>query len=322
MSQASPLLLDLFPRIDNTFGAILIATFLGIAVFETLHIVLSTHICYYYLVTSFGHPEALLTLVWSLSFILFTAELGGDPLQVSFPRAQSRRLSTSPFMSSGTIRRIRVRPQWLVSAGAGMCLLADAFITAILVNLLRSKHIGVKRYGNGCRSPSSLLCVSLPVLIDIFAAPRTDRLLKTLILYTINTGLLTGMMDLFTFLFVRTLLRLRLGKRSFTEADLEHGRVRYLYLQALVSPNNFIYIAFGILTTKMYANSLLAALNTRNSLRYGPHEAVTITVPSPSPAAAVLVVPGRRQETSTFESESQKQATIELPKAPLSVTFW
>ena len=36
--------------------------------------------------------------------------------------------------------------EWLIPAGAGMGVVADAFITAVLVNLLRSKHIGVKRY--------------------------------------------------------------------------------------------------------------------------------------------------------------------------------
>ena len=69
--------------------------------------------------------------------------------------------------------------QWLISTGAGIGFVADGFITAVLVNLLRSKHIGVKRYA----------CYSLcpPALADSLPS-RMDVLLNTLILYTINTG--------------------------------------------------------------------------------------------------------------------------------------
>ncbi|KAI1792149.1 hypothetical protein LXA43DRAFT_362598 [Ganoderma leucocontextum] len=262
------------PPIDNTFGAILIATFVALTlyglvahqcyryfqlypkdsvwikslvlftlVFETFHIVLGTHTCYYYLVTSYSHTDALRSSVWSLGLLSVTTALVGIPSQIFFARRIFRLgglryrvlvvfafilfAAELGFLCAGTSAALVFKPfskfqhyTWLISAGAGTGVVADGLITAVLVNLLRSKHIGVK---------------------------RMDRILNTLILYTINTGLLTGTLDLLSFLF------------------------------ALIYPNNLIYAAFGIVATKMYANSLLAALNTRNSLRTGPNCVLTIS---------------------------------------------
>uniref|UniRef100_A0A5K1JV17 Tox1 n=1 Tax=Ganoderma boninense TaxID=34458 RepID=A0A5K1JV17_9APHY len=89
------------PPLDSTFGAVLIGTFLGLMLyglvvhqtyryfslyprdsgwikalvvstllFETAHIVLSTHICYYYLVTNYGNADAIQSSVWSLGWLV------------------------------------------------------------------------------------------------------------------------------------------------------------------------------------------------------------------------------------------------------------
>ncbi|KAI0654671.1 hypothetical protein C8Q70DRAFT_1086597 [Cubamyces menziesii] len=62
---------------------------------------------------------------------------------------------------------------------------------------------------------------------------RTDSLIQTLMVYTINTGVIAGIL---TFVF------------------------------ALVMPGNLIYTAVGVVATKLYANSVLAVLNARRSL--------------------------------------------------------
>ncbi|TBU54548.1 hypothetical protein BD310DRAFT_1041714 [Dichomitus squalens] len=66
---------------------------------------------------------------------------------------------------------------------------------------------------------------------------QTDSMLDTLILYTVTTGLLTSACMLLVFVF------------------------------SVATPHNLIYIAFSFLLTKLYTNSFLAALNTRQSLR-------------------------------------------------------
>ncbi|KAI1792155.1 hypothetical protein LXA43DRAFT_1093969 [Ganoderma leucocontextum] len=233
------------PPIDNTFGAVLIGTFIGLTVFETFHIVLSTHACYYYLVTNYANPDAARSSVWSLGLLSATTASFADATHVSALRLGSdlRGFHRALFFFAGRIFRlggaryrilvvfacilmvaelaffcaataeaIIFKPfsefqhhTWLISAGAGAAFVADGLLTGVLVNLLRTQRTGVK---------------------------RMDQIVDSLILYGVNTGLLTGMVTLGSLLF------------------------------SLISPNNLIYAGFAIVATKMYANSLLAAETT------------------------------------------------------------
>ncbi|PIL35008.1 hypothetical protein GSI_02795 [Ganoderma sinense ZZ0214-1] len=65
---------------------------------------------------------------------------------------------------------------------------------------------------------------------------RTDSTIEVLIVYTINTGLLMIIVGLLGFVF------------------------------AIILPGNFIYIGISIVGTKLYANSVLAVLNSRRAL--------------------------------------------------------
>ncbi|KAM5544618.1 hypothetical protein V8D89_001516 [Ganoderma adspersum] len=67
-------------------------------------------------------------------------------------------------------------------------------------------------------------------------AERTDSMIQTLVVYTINTGLVTSVVGIVAFIF------------------------------ALIKPGNLVYFAMGIIVTKLYANSVLALLNTRRYL--------------------------------------------------------
>ncbi|PIL32179.1 hypothetical protein GSI_05424 [Ganoderma sinense ZZ0214-1] len=67
-------------------------------------------------------------------------------------------------------------------------------------------------------------------------AERTDSMIQTLVVYTINTGLVTSIVGMVAFVF------------------------------ALIKPGNLVYFAMGIIVTKLYANSVLALLNTRRYL--------------------------------------------------------
>ncbi|KAM5539661.1 hypothetical protein V8D89_006770 [Ganoderma adspersum] len=65
----------------------------------------------------------------------------------------------------------------------------------------------------------------------------TDTLMDRLILYTVTNGLITSTCMLILFIFV------------------------------LVQPTSMVYVAMSFVSTKLYTNTLLAALNTRKSLR-------------------------------------------------------
>ncbi|KAI1792154.1 hypothetical protein LXA43DRAFT_1060940 [Ganoderma leucocontextum] len=337
-----PVVYPQVPPLDNTLGAILIGTFIGLTLyglvvhqcyqyfglypqdsgwikalvvsilgFETFHMVLSMHVCYHYLVASYSDPRALLSGVWSVSvtpesdvwfhhnnvpkvrvavqllrsceivkpiaevllhpsffarrifllggiryrvlvgfsrgfdetdqdipqFILFAAELG------FLCAASIEAYVRESLYASSSLLTFR-KNTWLISAGAGTAFVADCLLTGVLVNLLRAQRTGVK---------------------------RMDRIFDTLILYGVNTGFLTGIVNLLSLLF------------------------------SLLYPNNLIYAGFGIVATKLYANSLLAALNTRSSLRHTASSAPTTVAGS----STLLTSRLGRETTTRFEMQEQ-----------------
>ena len=74
--------------------------------------------------------------------------------------------------------------QWLDSAYFGISSVADIITAIVLVKTLRSSRTGFKKYV--IRNKATYM---YPWLMGV---PRTDTMLERLILYTINTGLLTG----------------------------------------------------------------------------------------------------------------------------------
>ncbi|KAI0667846.1 hypothetical protein C8Q78DRAFT_1081729 [Trametes maxima] len=239
------------PALDNTYGAGLIGTALGLMYFrlyptdptyvkvyvivllavETFHIVLSLHSCYFYLITNYLQPGAFLIPIWSVNtvplatgvvatlsqcFFAHRVWLVGPKYRVFVLVAIILLLVELGFSLAATIETY-VRPlftsywdvTWVFSASFGMAVLVDTILTGVLITVLHRSRTGLK---------------------------RTDSLIDLLIVYAINTGLLTGIFNILTFIF------------------------------ALVYSDNLIYGAFAVVTAKLYANSVLAALNARKSL--------------------------------------------------------
>ncbi|KAL1940981.1 hypothetical protein VTO73DRAFT_7617 [Trametes versicolor] len=99
--------------------------------------------------------------------------------------------------------------KWIVSVAYGMLVLCDLINSTALIVVLRRSRTGVK---------------------------RTDTVIDTLVLYTVNTGLLTTIVSSLVFAF------------------------------ALAYPDNLIYGALSIPGVKLYSNSVLALLNSRRAL--------------------------------------------------------
>ncbi|KAL1940990.1 hypothetical protein VTO73DRAFT_7626 [Trametes versicolor] len=104
---------------------------------------------------------------------------------------------------------------WLVGAMFGFAVLADVSLAGTLVMVLIRSRTGFK---------------------------STDSVLEILVIYAINTGLLTSIVGLPCFVF------------------------------SIILPGNIIYIGIAIVGVKLYANSVLAVLNSRRSLSDRLHE--------------------------------------------------
>ncbi|KAI0363878.1 hypothetical protein BV20DRAFT_1057666 [Pilatotrama ljubarskyi] len=250
------------PSLDNTVGAILIGTFVSLILYglvihqayryfrmyqndialiktfvitmlvvETVHIVFCMHMIYYYLVTNYFNPPALQNGVWSMdaqpvlssigifvsqSFFAYRVYMISPKYRILVAVSVLCTLLAIGFTSAATYESVKhvsyagfQAYTWLDSAAFAASVGSDILTTSVLIFTLKRSRTGIK---------------------------RTDHIVDRLILYTVNTGLLTSICNI---------LALVLG---------------------FAQPTNMIYIGVAIISTKVYANSLLAVLNTRRSL--------------------------------------------------------
>ncbi|KAI0759571.1 hypothetical protein BD413DRAFT_271275 [Trametes elegans] len=139
---------------------------------------------------------------------------------------------------------------WIVSAIYGLAVTIDLLVTGVLITVLLNSKTGFN---------------------------RTDSLIQTLIIYSINSGLITSIAGVISFVF------------------------------ALVLPGNMIYFAVGLIATKLYANSVLAVLNTRRFLSEQAMDGFTIDSAQPGgnliPATSSVV----------FGQRDSRAVTISFP---------
>jgi len=255
-------------HLDNTFGAFLIgvvvsATLYGVTCVQTwyyfsryssdpwyirllvaavllsdsVHQALITHTVYTYLVTDFGIYEDLATLVWSLIVeVLFN---GFTALMVQcFLTMRVYRLSNKSIIATAYVLSLVIGEFVLV-----VIYVAKAIHFTTFTQLTELKPLSMS---------VNAVAAAGDVLIAIFLCTllqqsrtgfrKSDTMINKLILFSINTGLLTSICAVFSLI-------------SIT-----------------VWPNTFIYIAFYFCLGRLYCNSLLATLNARKSLRGDSHD--------------------------------------------------
>ncbi|EJF56507.1 hypothetical protein DICSQDRAFT_163857 [Dichomitus squalens LYAD-421 SS1] len=218
-SGPSPLVLPQLPSLANTYGAIFIGNCValmlyGLTTYQTYRYFrlypkdsiflkgLVAVIFYYHLIKNYFNPQTLADDTWSLRL---TA-----PMQVVLLLAETgfmTKLSMEAYQ--GHQEQDFTGFTWIVSAAFGLAVAVDSILAGTLIAYLLGGRTGNR---------------------------RTDDMIQTLIVYTINTGLVTSVAGLFTFVF------------------------------ALIMPRNMIYIAVGLVATKLYACSVLALLNSRRYL--------------------------------------------------------
>ncbi|KAI0695499.1 hypothetical protein C8T65DRAFT_45212 [Cerioporus squamosus] len=234
------------PTLDNTFGAVLVATFIAlmlygitlqqsyryarscaddgallktlvgaVVVLETFHSLINVHICYYYLTTSYFKPFNLLYGNWSIDLLPLSSAVVILASQSFFARrvvavggryrwiagvAIVLLLGELGFYTAATAKAFNLPTfidfrtvTWFISTGSAMAVTADLLLTGVLILSLRRSRTGFK---------------------------QTDSTIDVLILYSINTGLVTGLCNVLAF------------------------------LSALILPYDLIYAAVGIVGTK------------------------------------------------------------------------
>ncbi|CAL1712761.1 unnamed protein product [Somion occarium] len=203
----------------------------GLTILDTLHLVLCSRTIYWYLISNFNNPDNLDKTTWSMALQTDCNGIIGVIVEGFFARrvyimsknwyittiivvlavlhfalgvvftAQSFILGQFSKFSSLT---------WITCTGLGAAALSDIVIALSMCYYLQKKRTGVD---------------------------RTDDLVTTLMLYSINTGLLTSIIA--------------------TTAVIAFA----------IMPTNFVWLCFFWILGKCYVNSILASLNSRERLR-------------------------------------------------------
>ncbi|KAL7278344.1 hypothetical protein ACG7TL_008320 [Trametes sanguinea] len=197
----------LYPK-DRVHLKILVSV---IFLLETVHTVVWMYIGYHYLVSESFNVAGSVYCHWFYCFRVYL--IGGRYKWLVIPAVATMTAGFTFGMIAGIKAFIFVREltdlhriSWLVSVAYGLVVATDVILTGSLVFVLYQSRTSSK------------------------------SILDTLIVYTINTALLTSIVSVLAFAF------------------------------GLVIPGNLIYASVSIIGVKLYANSVLALLNSRRSI--------------------------------------------------------
>jgi len=205
-------------------------------VLDTAHLVLCTIAVYSVLVLNFNHPAILLNPTWSMNIQTDFNGLIGIIVECFYARRVW--IVSRNFYLTAVILVLAV-----IHFALGIVFTVGSFETsrADFSNLVWVTSLGLGSAAAADMIIGISLCYYLSKSRTGFS--RTDNLISTLMKYSLTTGFLTGI--------IACCVVLTFG----------------------IMPNNFVYVAFFWLLGKCYVNSVLAALNSRESLREKAHPA-------------------------------------------------
>lgn len=204
----------------------------GVFASDTVHQALITHSAYVYLVSDIGSATGLEDIVWSLIVeVLFNAIT--SLLVQSFLAMRVYRLSNKSIPITAVVMVV-VIAEFVLS----VIYVAKALVFQTFAELLTLKDLSSAI--NATTAASDVLIAGCLVFLlqkSRTGFRRSDSMINKLMLFSLNTGLLTGI---------------------FAVASL---------ISISAWPNAFIYIAFYFCLGRLYCNSLLATLNARRIIR-------------------------------------------------------
>ncbi|KAF8628967.1 hypothetical protein AX15_003623 [Amanita polypyramis BW_CC] len=260
------------PKFDDTLGALLIGGLIALALWgmicvqsytyfmeksrdhpalkltiaalwflDTFDSILDCHILYYYMVSNFLNPLAITSIVWSIIIHVAITSLSNFIIRLMFTY-KVYALSMKNVWLTG----------WLIAVSSldlaiGIYISVKAFGIKSFANLGGFSKYLYLEFATGTASD---LSVALSLCILLYRSKtgfrRTDGLIRVLMFYIINTGLLVAF-------------------------DAALGTILYA-----VMPRNLIFLAPYLCLSKLYLNSYLAALNARKDLRGKMTESLSV----------------------------------------------
>ncbi|KAI0357564.1 hypothetical protein OH77DRAFT_111275 [Trametes cingulata] len=204
-------------------------------VLDTATIVLDSHAVYYYLIVNYNNPLALLDEVWSAQIEVLITYTVVIIAQIFFILR---------------IYQLR-RHAWYIPAALGLLALASYAIVIVIVRRILEHSQWSDVQTDAVNNPL-IANWALGMVVDIgitvvlcwylwsektYVRQNTHRVLNRIIIFSVNRGAIAAVVQIFTLL---------------TKFWL---------------PQNLVWLAFHNALSKVYANSMLATLNSRVALR-------------------------------------------------------
>ncbi|KAH9858596.1 hypothetical protein C2E23DRAFT_9665 [Lenzites betulinus] len=252
---------------------------------DTVHQGLISYSLYYYLITQYGNPIALTEMSNSIIIEVFFNSFIGLFVQSFF---------TARIWTLSGKKPLVVVPVILLVLGEFV-----VTMTYAIKALFMKTFLDLARY-KGLTITVNALAAAGDVVIAIILCTilnnsrtgfsKSNKLINKLIIFAVNTGLLTSICASLTFITVVAL------------------------------PNTFIYITFFFLLGRLYSNSLMATLNARQHLRDMSSDAMSMSLQDRQPNATAALASARditiRINTTTMsklDGESQYGGSDKQP---------
>ncbi|KIK40061.1 hypothetical protein CY34DRAFT_13979 [Suillus luteus UH-Slu-Lm8-n1] len=202
-------------------------------VLDTLHVSLMCHALYYYLVSSFGDPNNLGTGVWSLFLCMAVLVQTYFAFRISHLTRSGVRWWLTSFIMVFVVAHFAFGLETVI-----LMFIKKDFSALSQITLYAATPFAITAVLSDV-----LIAASLCVLLHGNRSPiiETNALVNTLIVYAINRCLLTSVVAV---------------------AEV---------IAFAISPGSLWFIAIDFVIGKLYANSLLASLNSRSALRGRNH---------------------------------------------------
>ncbi|KAI0712261.1 hypothetical protein C8Q76DRAFT_845525 [Earliella scabrosa] len=256
--------------LDKPFYKCLVA---GLWLLEFADQILIAHAVYTYLVTNWGHPSILIAApVWSLILQITIGVVTGTIVKVLYA-VRVWRFSNHNLPVTGLILLLTFG-----ELGVASVYTYQGFHLDSLANIEDMKVIGTLSLALGMATDFVIalaLCYFLRRLRTGYR--KDDTAVNSLIVYAISTG----------------------GLTSLNQAEIQYNFM----------PDNFIFMGMYFVLSKVYANSFLAALNTRRVSRGRGTDAETTTVPT------FLMVGKITQRTIQLDAENQAEFAMSPGKS-------
>ncbi|KAI9465029.1 hypothetical protein BJY52DRAFT_1184071 [Lactarius psammicola] len=196
-----------------------------LTVMDALHTILCVYAIYWYLILNFGNLENLGSSMWALNFQILITIVVGTSVQFYYARRVH-------VVSQSIICPIIIVVLVVIASSLGFFFTIEE---AILKQFSRFRSLTwISRAGTIAGAVADLLSAAAMCWSLYRRKTGTDTIIMTLMVYSINSGLLTGAAMTISF---------------------------------VVSPSSLIWLAILWVMSKCYVNSLLAMLNSRDYIR-------------------------------------------------------